>query len=194
MSVFLENLAKYELVTIAVALLGGDVNYVDREDIAIEVNRLAPGRFAWRKHSNWIDLDVVFTALRNAKKPENGRLLIGDNSRGWMLSPTGLKWIRSLDSTSLTTLVSDACMESISSNQQLERARLRSTRAYGLFLEGKAESISRQDFYQFARVNEYFQTKARLRRYAIIENAIVDYDDLSELWELLKAKFPEEMR
>ena len=35
--------SKPELVTIAVALLGGDTTYVDREDVAIKVNDIAPG-------------------------------------------------------------------------------------------------------------------------------------------------------
>ena len=34
-----------ELVTIAVALLNGDKAYVDREDVALKVNDIAPGRF-----------------------------------------------------------------------------------------------------------------------------------------------------
>ena len=42
--------SKPELVTIAVALLGGDTMYVDCEDVALKVNDIAPGQFNWRKY------------------------------------------------------------------------------------------------------------------------------------------------
>lgn len=183
-----------ELVTITVALLDGDVEYVDREDIAIRVNDIAPGRFGWRKYPERIDLDAVGIALRDAKKPRNGGLVVGNNTRGWMLSPAGSKWIKGLELDAIQGGQSiNYRKDSISANQEVECARLRGTKAYRLFNEGKFEVITLQEFYQFARVNEYFQTKARQRRYAIIDNAVIDNEILSKLWDLLKKRFPEEM-
>ena len=86
--------SKPELVTIAVALLGGDTIHVDREDVAIKVNDIAPGQFNWRKYPERIDLDAVGGQLRNAKKNQNGGLVVGNNTKGWMLSPAGLKWVQ----------------------------------------------------------------------------------------------------
>jgi hypothetical protein len=65
---------------------------------------------------------------------------------------------------------------------------------YQLFTEGKTEAITIQDFYQFARINEYFQTKSRWKRYTIIENAVLDHDILTEIWQFLKGKFEKEMK
>jgi len=190
-----DDLSNPELVTIAVAILDGDVEYVGREDIAITVNDIAPGRFNWRKYPERIDLNAVGTALRDAKKPKNGALLVGDNARGWMLSPAGLKRIRALDiGTGQDVPSIKYRKDSISANQEAECARLRSTQAYRLFVAGESEAIALRDFYQFARVNEYFQSKARQRRYAVIDNAVVDDETLSELWGLLKKRFVEEAR
>jgi len=190
----IDALSNPELVTIAVALLDGDVEYIDPEHIAIKVNDIAPERFSWRKYSERIDLGSVRTALRDAKKPKNGGLLVGNNTRGWMLSPAGLKWVRALD----FALIQDEQQtkyrkESISASQEAECARLRTTTAYALFVDGNYEAITLQNFYQFARVNEYFQSKARQRRYTIIDNAVIDDETLSRLWNLLKEKFAEEM-
>ena len=91
------DFSKPELVTIAVALLGGDAMHVDREDIALKANDLAPGQFNWRKYPERIDLDAVGGTLRTAKKPQNGGLVVGNNTKGWMLSPAGLKWIKTVD-------------------------------------------------------------------------------------------------
>ena len=187
--------SKPQLVTIAVALLDGDTAYVDREDIALKVNEIAPGRFNWRKYPERIDLDAVGGALRNAKKAENGELVVGNNTKGWMLSPTGLKWIKTVD---LDAVYDELAVKyrkaSISASQEVERIRLSNTKAYKLFIEGKSEAITVQDFYEFARVNEYFQTKTRQRRYAIIANAVSDDDTLSKLWDLLQTKFSKEIK
>jgi hypothetical protein len=190
----INDLSNPELVTFAVALLGGDVEYVDQEDVAVRVNDVAPGRFSWRKYSDWIDLGAVRDALRDAKKAKYGRLLVGDNVRGWMLSPAGLQWVSGLDLDTAQDAQSIRHRKSsISANQEAECARLRTTKAYKLFVEGNSEVITLQDFFQFARVNEYFQSKARQRRYAIIANAVVDDEILSRLWDLFEERFAKEM-
>lgn len=186
---------KTQLVTIAVALLNGDIAYVDREEVAIKVNDIAPGCFNWRKHPERIDLDAVSIALRSAKKSQNGGLIVGNNTKGWMLSPAGLKWIKTIDLDAIHEKLSVKVKQaSISANQEAERKRLFNTRAYKLFISDKSEAIVLQDFYEFARVNEYFQTKARQRRYAIIANTVIDDNTLSKLWDLLQTKFPKEIR
>ncbi len=191
----IDDFSNPELVTIAVALLDGDMTSVDREDVAIKVNDIAPGRFNWRKYPERIDLDAVGVALRDAKKPGKGGLLVGSNAAGWMLSPFGVNWIAALDLSAI-----DGAQpvkhrrDSIAANREAERRRLRGTRAYRLFIEGNSDAITLQDFYQFARVNEYFKTRAGQRRYAIVGNAVVDDEPLSNLWELLKHRFLEEMK
>ena len=186
--------SKPELVTIAVALLGGDTTHVDREDVAIKVNDIAPGQFSWRKYPERIDLDAVGGTLRTAKKPLNGGLVVGNNTKGWMLSPAGLKWIKTVDLGAVDNeLPTKHRKASISANQELERSRLLNTKAYNLFVEDKSKEITVQDFYEFARVNEYFQIKTRQRRYAIIANAVSDDETLSDLWDLLQTKFSKEM-
>lgn len=185
-----DNFSNPQLVTIAVAFCNGDTEYVDREDVAIKVNEIAPGRFNWRKYPERIDLDAVKVSLRDAKKLKNGGLLVGDNSIGWMLSPVGLKWIETLDFTDITS--GKHRKGSISASREAESERLRDTKAYQLFIAGEIDRITLQDFYHFARINEYFQTKARQRRYSIINNAVTDDEKLFKLWHFLKHKFGEE--
>ena len=184
-----------EVVTIAVALLGGDKVYVDREDIALKVNDIAPGRFNWLKHPDRIDLEAVNFALRDARKTRYGELVVGNTKNGWMLSPTGLKWIKTVDLEAVQHKPSVKHRKtSIRASLETERIRLLNTKAYKLFVEGNSRAITVQDFYEFARVNEYFQTKARQRRYAIVANAVIDNDTLLRLWELLQTKFSKEMK
>jgi len=190
----LEGFSNPQLVTLAVALLHGDMDYVDREDIAISVNDIAPGRFSWRKHAHRIDLVTVTVALRDAKKAKNGQLLVGNNARGWMLSPAGIEWIKTVELADVDGVEPlKNRKHSISGNQEAACARLRSTSAYALFAAGEWDEISIQDFYDFARVNEYFQSRSRQRRYAIIDSAVGGDEVLSKLWAYLKHRFPEEV-
>lgn len=186
-----DELTNLQIVCLAVGLLNGQAEQVDAEDIAIKANELAPGRFTWRKHPDRIDLVTVAVALRDAKKPKNGGLLVGSNSRGWMLSPAGLQWLKELqlDDTHRSAEAGRGRRESLSASQEAERSRMRGTRAYRLFVNGDVEAITVRDFYAFARVNEYFQDKTRDRRYALLDNAVVGDEALSALWELLKAKY-----
>jgi len=188
----INNLSNPQLVTIAVALLNGDTIYVDREDIAIKVDEFAHGRFNWRKYSERIDMVAVVVALRDAKKPKNGALLAGDNTQGWMLSPKGIEFVKNLDLNLFQIgQANSPRRKSLAAVQNVECVRLRKTRAYKLFAENKDAEISIRDFYQFARVNEYFKDKARHKRYTIIENSVVGDKELSDLWSFLKDKFKE---
>src|SRR3990172_8148791 len=77
-----KELANHEIVVIAAYRLGARVERVDTEDVAVESNRIAPGRFAWRKYGDQINIDNVRWALLDAKKAENGALLTGSAKDG----------------------------------------------------------------------------------------------------------------
>ena len=79
--------------------------------------------------------------------------------------------------------------DSIAANLESERIRLRQSHAYHLVKEGQEDGITIQDFYQFARINEYFGEKARQRRYAIVGNAAAGDEVLSKVWSMLKVRF-----
>ena len=71
-----------DVVTWAVFLLGGDLNPVDTEDVAVKAHDLAPGRFAWQKYPGQINLELVRVHLSDAKKVNNGRRLSGSGRQG----------------------------------------------------------------------------------------------------------------
>lgn len=194
MTTKIDDLTNSHLVTLAVMLLGGDTDYCDREDIAIKVNEIAPERFTWRKYPERIDLSAVGTALRDAKKPKNGSLVTGNNVRGWMLTSNGINLVNNLDIDFLDKRIGlKHRRNSISENIEIERARLKGTLAYHLYISGEPEQITIEDFYQFARVNEYFKSRSKDRRFAIIDNAVDGDDELSRLWAFLKDKFLKEI-
>src|SRR5215212_5314312 len=86
-----KQLSNHEIIVMAVYLLGGDSGFVDTEDIAVKANEIAPGRFTWRKYKEQINIQMIRVALSNAKKLENGSLVLGSDNQGWMLTESGRK-------------------------------------------------------------------------------------------------------
>jgi len=190
----IEELSNNQIVTIAVALLGGDADHIDREDIAIKADELATGKFNWRKYPNRIDLNTVRVALNDAKKVKNGQLIVGNNQRGWMLSSKGLKWMVALkQNKKISDLSSLSHVSEIIDSLDFEKERLFSTNAYSLFVSGRKSDITKRDFFEFTRTNEYFKVKARERRYTIVENAIINHSDLEATWNYLAERFLKEV-
>jgi hypothetical protein len=186
----IQELSNYQIVTIAVTLLGGDSEHIDREDIAIKADEIVSGKFNWRKYPNRIDINAVMVALNDAKKTKNGGLIIGNNQRGWMLSSNGLRWIVSLSKyKELTDFQFEDVITRVFTPLIIEKERLLSTNAYHLFISGKKANITKRDFLKFTRTNEYFQQKAQERRFTIVENAVLNHKELSATWNFLKSTF-----
>lgn len=179
-----------QIATIAVAQLGGKEQSVDGEDVAIAVNRIAPGRFSWRKYPQYIDLAAVYDALNDAKKQRNGELILGSRKDGWMLSAAGISWIRKQKLVKGDIVQPSRTRRNASSeNLAVEQTRMQMTQAYHLFHENRKEEISKEDYFQFAKINEYFKEKAKERRYAVIESAVSTNAELNAVWQFLKQKF-----
>lgn len=190
----IEELSNYQIVTLAVALLCGESEHVHPEDIAVKVQELLPGRFCWRKYPEQIDLDAVRVALRDAKKSKNGTLVTGSNIDGWMLTVNGINWIKqAMETGGEISKDFQLRRDSILINQEVERNRLRATTAFHLFTSDKINLITLQDFFQFAKINEYFKEKSRHRRLAIIDVAVCDDSELKLLWQYLKTQFSKEL-
>lgn len=188
----IEELSNYQIVTITVAILGGETKHVDEEDIAIKADELASGKFNWRKYPNRINLVTVRVALDDAKKLRNKKLLIGNHVRGWMLNSNGLRWIIALKQSQEINDFPSEIISRIHDSLIHEKERLLLTNAYNQFINGNKSDISRQDFFEFTRTNEYFKTKANERRYTIVGNAIIDHFDLIATWNYLQEIYLQE--
>src|ERR1039457_2473059 len=86
------DLANHEIVTIALLLCGGHARAIDTEDIAVKANEIAPGRFAWRKYPDQINIDTVRKRLWDARKDNKGGFVFGSEKDGWQLTEKGVKF------------------------------------------------------------------------------------------------------
>lgn len=60
----------------------------------MKAHQIAPGRFAWKKYADQIDLELIRVFLSDAKKPKNGAYLSGTGNSGWLLTDAGLAFAK----------------------------------------------------------------------------------------------------
>lgn len=187
-----KNLKSFEIVTLAVYLLGGESKLVDTEDVAVKANELAPGLFTWRKYKDQISFDHVRRQLADARAKENVAYLVGSVPRGWQLTPKGLDFARSLsDSFGEHSRRTSRIDSKEQMRLRLERERMRSSKAYAKYNSGAASDISIVDANAFFRIDEYVPSQIREGKLLRIQNNFADDSEFAELIRLLLLKIRE---
>jgi hypothetical protein len=88
-----------DIVVYALYLLGGWQRRVHTEDVAVKAFELAPSEFSWVKYPKYPKLSSVRYALEHAKELDRGTLVEGESEEGkgiggWMLTASGVQWIK----------------------------------------------------------------------------------------------------
>lgn len=152
---------------VALLVLGGDRTSIDTENVAIEADKLSPGRFRWRKFKEHIDLGLVRNGLQDARKK---KLVSGGALRGWVLTPVGMKEASDL----LPQLADSATRERVATDQRQwearERARLLAEPMFQVALEQGVNALSEREVLRLFKLDEYTSHERRaerLRRFSV---------------------------
>jgi hypothetical protein len=158
-------------VVIAAFLAGAKSASVDTEDIAMKANELAPGRFAWRKYKDQINIDTVRKRLWDATKPEKGSLLIGSEKAGWRLTKVGFVFAQRHIKAGPLAPTKPRVSQNESVARTRELRRMLSEEATRKFRSGDYDSITKSDAERFFRIDDYVTGKSRaakIERFRII--------------------------
>jgi hypothetical protein len=173
---------------LATFLLGGDAHYVDTEDIAVKANKLAPGRFAWRKYPDQISLQNVRFSLEDAKKESFG-YVFGDSNTGWMLTANGLALARSrAEALKHVKAARKRLSEPEKQFMRTERSRLLGSEAYRKIAAGETQGVTDVEAETFFRLNAYVVGKARDRKVLRLLNIFGDDPELGTAVQALAEK------
>lgn len=160
------DFANHEIVTIALMLCGGDARSIDTEDIAVKANEIAPGRFAWRKYPDQINIDTVRKRLWDARKTEKGGFVCGSERDGWQLTESGVKfakratrWLKIGNPTTRTSLRERRFAKA-------EKLRMLETEAYTKFSSGSLDLITTREAETFFRIDDYVLGEEREKKIA----------------------------
>lgn len=172
-----KGLTNEQVVVLALAMLGGDTHVLDTEDVAIRADEIAPNRYRWRKYPQHINIELVHTALRDAKRL--GSLVRGAGSKGWQLTAAGLDLVRTLETHGLTAVAPRRRVDPKERTWLVhEKGRLLAEDAFRKFGRGAPDSISRRDAERFFRIDEYVVGEARRARIQRIVNAFMEDAEL----------------
>lgn len=188
------DLSNEHAVVLAVANLGGQFRAVDTEDVAIEVVKLAPGRFMWRKYPEFINIELVHTALRDAKRL--GRLLIGSGTAGWQLTSEGTELVSRLTAGGVSAAPSRRRLDPKEKAWMLrERSRLLSDEAFIKFRTQGSDKVTVREAERFFRLDDYVVGTARQQRVQRMLNFFGTDPELgSAIRELAKKVVPDEQQ
>jgi hypothetical protein len=171
-----------EVATLALFLCGGKQDAVHTEDVALRAAKIVPGMFAWEKHADRVDKELVRVALSDARLKKG--YVLGSHDKGWMLTADGLQFseraVASLDGAAVASLRARTQQQA-----NRHRARLTSTVAFEKFTAGRASDITDDEADNFFRLNVYVRAQARQRKIARIENEFADDPDLAGVVALL---------
>jgi hypothetical protein len=171
-------LTRPEAATLALYLCGGTEDSAHTEDVAIRAAALAPGMFAWEKHPDRIDKELVRVALSDARLKKG--YVLGSHDKGWMLTPAGVQYAQRNAATD-DGQTSEARRGKAQQAFGRERARLMSTDAFSKFRSGRLDAVSDDEADAFFRLNVYIRGQARERKVARIENQFTNDEELGEL-------------
>jgi len=181
-----QELSNPEIVSLAVYRLGGAINSVDLEDIAIEAFKLTPKRFSWKKFEDRIDLRIVLYSVNDAIKSDNGYIK-GNSKYGYMLTEAGLKRVEEIENQKI--FINSSRKYSSKDLENKEKIRLQRTNAYKKFINGIQDQINIMDFREFTRVNDYFPQHVKEQRFAKIQNLAEEDKAIGKVLEFLIDKF-----
>jgi hypothetical protein len=173
------QLTRPEAVVLALLALRGDERSLDTEDVAIEVARLVPGMFAWQKYPDQIDKELVRVALSDARLKK--KWVVGAHDKeGWMLTPSGVAFAERSNGR-LSKQPASRSRGRSEQQQNRERIRLLSTRAFDRFQSGQLDELTDEELNAFFRLNPYVREQAREQKITRIENQFGDDPELGEL-------------
>lgn len=184
-----EKLAHHEVLALAMLNLGGESRFVDTEYIAVEANRIAPGRFRWVHFPDQINIHNIKSCLWKSKSAETGYLVLGSDKRGWMLTEKGAGLAVKLASQLPGVFPAISRQDDKSDKWKIvERARLINSDAYKRFIDGGAEETTRSEVEAFFRLNDYVTGDVREKKIVRLLNAFGIDPDLGNAVKALAKK------
>ena len=152
-----------DLVVFAVYLLGGEKQFVEVEDIAVKAAGFGSGKFAWQRHPEQIDMDLVKKSL--AADSRNGHFLTGSTKSGWMLTEHGKKFVEQHQS-GLPDPVQGAYRLSDEEKRfhPWYRKRIKAHPAFKKVAQGHSDEVTRDETEKIFLIDKKMNAKEKARR------------------------------
>lgn len=183
----LVSLSNDQIVLLAAVQLGGAFKPIDPEDIAMAADKIAPGKFRWKKYPKQIDLELINNGLRDAKKR---KWLVGSAPKGWSVTEDGVQEAKE----SHFEEGQPAFRLRLTSQQRSwvarERGRLLREDAFAKVKRGNVELVSEREVFKFFRIDEYVIGQSRQERVDRLLRSFENDKKLGGIIKVLAEKVP----
>jgi len=140
--------------------------------------------FAWQKHRERIDKELVRVALSDARLKAG--YVVGSHAKGWMLTANGIEFARNKASAPKQPTSQRASPDD--RRWDKERSRLLQSDAF-LRLSGEgSDAVTDDEADAFFRLNVYVQGEARDRKIARLENHFMNDPELADAVRQMAAR------
>ncbi len=153
---------KRDICLYALVDVGGDVEFVPTEDVAVRAFELFPERFGLVKHTQYPDVESVHDALWDLQKEKYGSLVEGNHKSGWRATKKGARWeARHRKNFKMALEAKLTGERRVSSRRTITSDKIRSSRlsriinseAFAKWKRG--ERLTVYDFYELLRIDNY---------------------------------------
>ena len=179
-----KKIKNIELVTIALYEIGGATKSQDTEDIAIKADQIDNERFKWKnkKYKKYIDKGLILESLKAAKNRAIGSFLTGNDDKGWILTPGGLKFSKESKKLFPKIRVRKKRLTKTEKNYLIrEQFRIVNTEAYEKHFSNRENQISQIDIKKLFKVDDYTTKKDLEKRILKLLDNFSDQDSIYQI-------------
>jgi hypothetical protein len=181
-----DKMSNVDIIVLAAYLCGAHITPADTEDIAMTANSIAPGRFAWKKYKDQINLEHVRVYLTDARKADKGQYIEGSIATGWSLTREGVARALALEGKVGSAKLTPPKNIERKKNEvwlERERARMLSSSLIARFKTHGSGEITRKEIEAFFKLDEYIQGEARQKK---IERWIMAFNNDPKLFSAIE--------
>ncbi len=193
-----EKLTNEQVVTIAIYYIGGVLEPVHSEDIAVKAFDLAPDRFRWQldKYKENINLAYVYNSLTDARKAQNGALITGSISKGWLLTAEGVKLCKKFTSENNEIGIkkrrhNDPEKQAKEAWKFRQTSRILNNDVFLKILSNEKKDISKSNVMSFFQIDDYLQNDSKNKRVQQYRAIFFDDPKLAELVNKMASLYEE---
>lgn len=171
------NLSKSEKILLFLYEIGGGkIRKVKYEDIVVGVFKKYPGDFNLKGYAEYPDSgDLVHKPLYDFKK----KGYVNAESKVFSLTERGIELVEQFRNRG--QIEKNTKTERVSRSAETEFSRVKALEGFELFTDGKSDSISDNDFYNYLGVTVRTQKNAFMGRLNSMEAAVSEYEKKNDI-------------
>lgn len=177
-----KELSNEQVITLALHTIGGVIEPIHTERIAVKAYELAPTKFRWLldEYKDRVNLAYVYSALSDAKKKN---FIDGSLKAGWTITAEGKKfseqYFKDHKGVEDSSKARDPEEKKLELWKNRQSSRIPSCQAYIKLQNDSANEITKQDIIDFFQVDEYLKPEVRNKKLNRFKIAFEDDPNLS---------------